>query len=234
MPRLVIAPIVGIAADELPARACVERAVIELTLEAWLEPRRGISPDAVGTSPTLADPARALARACPGRPVSVKERSEFCSHSLVSWTCHGQTKCKLLAHYFMRSNGKITPKIRDYFAEPPSHWTSHSHGNPALRASNVTGDELRPLSSDGESGFTGCSIPLFRRQATRSRDHDDRETNTVSLCQNSAIENTSHYLRRLFCRGVAEPTVNSSRGFKLQRVTCSALSASGPASPPFP
>lgn len=99
MPRLVIAPIVGIAANELPARACVERAVLEHTLEAWLEPRRGISPDAVGTSPTLADPARALARVCPGRPVSVKERSEFCSLSLVSWTRHGETKCKLLAHY---------------------------------------------------------------------------------------------------------------------------------------
>ena len=124
---------------------------------------------------------------------------------------------------FMRSNGKITPKIRDYFAEPLSHWTSHSHGNPALRASNVTGDELRPLSSDGESGFTGCSIPRFRRQATRSRDHDDRETNTVSPGQNSAIENTSHYLRRFFCRGVAEPTGNSSRGAWPPRVTAPRL-----------
>jgi len=43
MPKLVITPVVGIAADELPAWACVERAVLEHVLEAWPEPRRGIS-----------------------------------------------------------------------------------------------------------------------------------------------------------------------------------------------
>ena len=46
--------------------------------------------------------------------------------------------------------------------------------------------------------FTGCPTPRFRRQATRSRDHDDRETNIVSLCQNSATANASHYFRQLF------------------------------------
>lgn len=45
MPKLVIAPVVGIAAGELPARACVERTVLEHLLEAWPEPRRGISSD---------------------------------------------------------------------------------------------------------------------------------------------------------------------------------------------
>ena len=45
MPKLVIAPVVGITAAELPARACVERSVFKHVLEGWLEPRRGISPD---------------------------------------------------------------------------------------------------------------------------------------------------------------------------------------------
>ncbi len=49
----------------------------------------------------------------------------------------------------MGSNGRITPMNRVYSAEPPSHWTSQSPGNPALRASNMAGDELRLLSLFG-------------------------------------------------------------------------------------
>lgn len=40
--------------------------------------------------------------------------------------------------------------------------------------------------------FTGCPIPRFRRQATRSHDSDDRETNGVSRFESSAIQGVSH------------------------------------------
>ena len=43
----------------------------------------------------------------------------------------------------------LLPETGDYSAEPPSHWTSPSRGNPALRGSDLTGDELRPLSLVG-------------------------------------------------------------------------------------
>ena len=57
MPKLVIAPVIGIAADELPAWAGVERTV-SADCEAWPVPHRGIS-SSNGGSPTLTDPARA-------------------------------------------------------------------------------------------------------------------------------------------------------------------------------
>ena len=73
---------------------------------------------------------------------------------------HGEARCERLAHDDMGSNCRTTPKSRDYAAEPPSHWTSHSHGNPALRASNVAGDEAAPLA------------PLVRRGLPGVRSHD--------------------------------------------------------------
>jgi hypothetical protein len=135
-----------------------------------------------------------MARVCPGRPFSIcKERGECFGLRPAAHRSALRPRASYSPMICMGSNGRITPKAWDYSAEPPSHWTSHSHGNPALRASNMAGDELRLLSLLVDR-FTGCPIPRFRRQATRLRDSDDRETNTVSRHQNSAILLSSHEL----------------------------------------
>lgn len=95
------------------------------------EPRRGIS-RATAASPALTDPAHIKRESV---PVARFQKE-------VARTVRPHRKP-------MGSNCRITPKSRDYAAEPPSHWTSTSPCNPALRASNVAGDEIRLLSLFG-------------------------------------------------------------------------------------
>ncbi len=92
----------------------------------------------------------------------------------------------------MGSNDRITPKNRDYSVEPPSHWTSHSHGNPALRASNVAADEVRPLSRFGGPVYRVLDPTIQTPGSARLRDSDDRETSFVSQDENSASGRVSH------------------------------------------
>ena len=179
-PRLIIAPVIGIAADELPAWAGVERADSEHALEGWPEPRRGII-RRVAASPTLTDPARAETRECPGRPFSIcKERGERFRRGLAPRQCAARPGASESPLMCMGSNGRITPKAWDYSAEPPSHWTSQSPGIQRYEHSNMAGDELRLLSLIGSQVYR-LSDPRFRRQATRLHDSDDHETNSVSL-----------------------------------------------------
>lgn len=94
----------------------------------------------------------------------------------------------------MGSNDRIIPMNRVYSVEPPSHWTSHSHGNPALRASNVAADEVRPLSRFGGPVYRVFDPTIQTPGSTRLRDSDDRETNMVSPGHDSAIYPASRAL----------------------------------------
>jgi len=131
----------------------------------------------------------------------------------------------------MGSNDRITPKNRVYSVEPPSHWTSHSHGNPALRASNVAGDEVRPLSLFGGQVYRVSDPTIQTPGSTRLRDSDDRETpfHSARLAHPEALVTL---FSRLFRRGVAEPSGASSRGAKPPRVACPATTRRNRFEPP--
>ena len=152
-PRLIIAPVIGIAADELPAWAHVERAVFEHALKGWPEPRRGISRRAAA-SPTLTDPAHACARVCPGRPVFLcKERGGRFRRGLPPWRATARPGAKRLAHDVYGIERQDYSVKRVYSAEPPSHWTSQSPGIQRYEHSNMAGDELRLLSLIGSQVY---------------------------------------------------------------------------------
>ena len=74
--------------------------------------------------------------------------------------------------------------FEDYSNKPPSNWTTHSRGNPALRDTGVTAGEVRPLSRlvAGLPGASAClddvrervgiALTVVRAEAPISRDRN--------------------------------------------------------------
>lgn len=122
MPKLVIAPVVGISDNELPAWAYVERAVFEHALEGWPEPRRGISSDTSERHPLW---LIRLAHAREYVPVAhfqyAKNEVNASDFGLPAHQNALRPSASNSPLICMGSNGRITPKAWDYSAEPPSH-----------------------------------------------------------------------------------------------------------------
>ena len=153
MPTLIIAPVVCVAANKLPARANVERAAAALARVSRSEPRRGISRRWRHHPLWLIR----LAQKHESVPVAQfsyakNEADAFDQACLRGEPRRGQVRSDSPI-MCMGSNGWITPKAWDYSAEPPSHWTSQSPGIQRYEHSNMAGDELRLLSLIGSQVY---------------------------------------------------------------------------------
>jgi hypothetical protein len=134
----------------------------------------------MATSPTLADPARANARVCPGRPVfKYKERGGRVRRGLPPWRTTGRPSAKRLAKDVYGIE-RLDYSKKLGFTQPSLPRT----GRASLLASSATSTRTWRVMKSASLAclvdrFTGCPIPRFRRQATRLHDSDDRESNAV-------------------------------------------------------